>query len=66
MRVRVHAQAELEEDLRHVCLDRRLGDEEPRGDRTIGESFGQKCEYFPLALGQLGERIRAALPSEQG
>jgi predicted MFS family arabinose efflux permease len=52
-------QAELAEDPGHVGLDRRLGDDEPRGDLGVGEPAGDRAQNLELAI---GERVQARGP----
>ena len=42
MGVGVPVETELEEDLRDVCFDGALGDEEARRDRLVREPFGDE------------------------
>jgi len=65
MRLWIRSQAQLEEDLLHVRLNRALGDEEAFGDSLVGEAFGDEAKDFSLAIGELGERILAPAPAEE-
>jgi hypothetical protein len=60
VRFRVRGQAQLQEDLLHVCLHGALSDEEPGGERAVRDAFCTEAQHFPLALGQLGEWILTA------
>src|SRR4051812_326470 len=65
MGLRVRTEAELEEDLLDVGLDRALGDEQPRGDRAVGEALGDELEHLPLARAELAQRILAAPAADE-
>ena len=49
-------QAELGQQVRHVVLDRLLGEEHPLADLPVGQPLPDELEHGALLLAQLGER----------
>ena len=50
-RLRTALEAELGQHVRHVVLDRLLGEEQPVPDLAVGEPLSDKLENAPLLRG---------------
>jgi hypothetical protein len=49
VRLGVHLETQLQQDLLHVLLDGPLGDEEAGSNGTVREPFGNERQYLSLA-----------------
>jgi hypothetical protein len=58
-------QAKLLEHLGDVGLDRTFGDEQPCGDRLVGQPLGDEGEDFSLTVGEPVKRIRLPASADQ-
>ena len=65
MIVRRRGEVELDEDARHVLLDRAWRDEEPVGDRLVRAALGHELEHLALARSQERERVVPATSAEE-
>ena len=65
MLVRRLFQTEFAEDRGHVCLDGALGNDQPVGDRSVGEALGDQRQDFAFAGGQVGQGIVPPLAPEE-
>ena len=56
------AGTELRQDMRHMGLDGRLGEEELGCDLGVGQTTGHRAQHVEIAAGQVGQPGNGGLP----